>query len=338
MMRSAVRLSVIISTHNRGEGLRRTLQSIVAQEAPGLRFEVLVVDNNSTDDTGSIIRSFAAAHPCVRPLFEPRQGVSYGRNAAIRVSAAPILAFTDDDIVVGRSWLANIERSFEAHPEIDYVSGRVLPTWDAPPPAWLASGNNGPCVLRDRGDQPLFSRAGYFFPGWATSNIAFRREVFDRVGLFSGDFPRGQDLEFIMRLWQANGRGMYAPDVVVHHTIPAERMTKAHHRMWHTREGDIRARVRFREVFDIDGRLLREPPRRRTILGTPAFLFKELAVEGIGWARATARRDAALAFVYETKVRQTLNYIRSRMRSGAHVRAHERLVESGTEDAQSFTS
>jgi GT2 family glycosyltransferase len=308
--------------------LSGTLEAVLSQDTDPSEYEVIVVDNNSTDRTKELVESFVArGHGHLRYAFERQQGVSYGRNAGIMMARAPVVAFTDDDVVVTSNWIASIRKAFDANPGVDYVTGKMLPMYDAPQPAWLTQDNAGPCVLRDRGDEPAYSTPGCFFPGWATANIAFRREVFDRIGGFSGDFPRGQDLEFIVRLWRVNGRGMYSPDVVVRHHIPAERMTKAYHRMWHTREGDIRSRIRFREIFDADGRIIREAPESPTLFGVPAFIYRDLMVESSSWLAAIARRDEGLMFQHECRIRQTVSYLRTRFREHARERQHARATE-----------
>jgi GT2 family glycosyltransferase len=285
------------------------------QEADGVPYQVIAVDNNSSDNTAAVIQSFiAGGHTHLTYLFEPQQGVSYGRNAGIRIAQAPILAFTDDDVIVAPDWIRAIKRRFDENPHIGYVTGKMQPIFDDQVPAWLTRATSGPCVLRDRGDLPIYSEPGCFFPGWATANIAFRRDVFERVGVFSGEFPRGQDLEFIIRVWRAHVRGMYAPDVTVSHRVTADRLTKAYHRMWHSREGDIRARVHFREIFDRQNRVAADVTAVRRVLGVPRFLFRELLTESIHLLAATVRRDDARAFAYESQVRQTIGYIRTSFR------------------------
>jgi GT2 family glycosyltransferase len=320
-------VSVIVSTCNRGRHIAATLASLTAQDAGDLRYEVIVVDNNSTDDTGEVVRAFAAAHPLMHHLFEPRQGVSHGRNAGLRVARGALIAFTDDDVVASRDWLARIVAAFHAHADVDYVSGPIVPIWETAPPSWMAAVTNGPCALRHGGDTPLLSRPGCFFPGWATANIAFRREVLDRVGLFNGEFRRGQDLELMLRVWKANGRGMYAPDAVVSHVVHAERMTKAYHRRWQAWQGEARARMYFREIFGPGDRVLSEPRPAATLFGVPAFVYRGLAGEVAGWLRATVARNETRAFDYECKVLQTLHYIRARVRAEGERRTRPRLVE-----------
>ena len=329
-MEARVDVSVIISAFNRGEGLRATLESVLAQDAAGIRSEVIAVDNNSTDNTAPVIKSFISrGHDNLRYVFEPQQGVSYGRNAGIRLARAPILAFTDDDVVVTPAWIRTIKQRLDDNPDVDYVTGKMLPIFDVPPPPWLKGATQGPCVLRDRGDVPLYSRRGCFFPGWATANIAFRREIFDRVGLFSGDFPRGQDLELIIRVWRAGGRGMYAPDMQVSHRITADRLTKQYHRMWHTREGDIRARVQYREIFDRADRVIAGKPTVARVMNIPRFIFRDLVTHATRWAWAMARGDEAGAFAHEGELRQTASYMRTcfrRRHAVARFRGSAQLV------------
>jgi glycosyltransferase involved in cell wall biosynthesis len=307
-------VSVVISTYNRGDDLRDTLESLLAQQCGDVTFEAIVVDNNSTDATRLVIESYAArGGGRIRYLFEGRQGVSYGRNAGIDASRAPIVAFTDDDVILAPDWMASIAQAFAARPDVDYLTGRILPRFEAPRPAWMTPRNSGPCTIPDRGDEPIVGRRGCFFPGWATANFAIRRTMLDRAGRFAIDFPRGEDLELILRVWRAGGVGMYVPGMVITHKIPQERITKAYHRMWHTREGDIRARVRYKELFDRDGRFA--DVRRRTLFGVPLFLLKQLAHAAGRWSLATLRRDEADAFYHEMQMRQTFSYLRTRIRS-----------------------
>src|SRR3954462_2981411 len=131
-------VSAIVSTHNRCASLRRTLESLWSQElSDGCTYEVIIVDNNSTDATRSVVEGeIARGFPALRYLFEPRQGVSFGRNAGIAAARAPILAFTDDDNQVGPQWVATIKRLFDSHPELAAVGGKVLPKWPDPVPMW----------------------------------------------------------------------------------------------------------------------------------------------------------------------------------------------------------
>src|SRR5687768_11694504 len=123
-------ISVVISTYNRCEMLGMALERLLAQQSQGVSYEVIVVDNNSTDRTREVVESFVnGGHPNLRYVFEPKQGVSYGRNTGIACSSAEIIAFTDDDVRVGQGWINNMKRAFDEYPEVDFVGGPILPEW-----------------------------------------------------------------------------------------------------------------------------------------------------------------------------------------------------------------
>src|SRR5262249_44902501 len=116
-------VSVNVCTYNRHELLREALESIVSNQiGEGVRYEVVVVDNNSTDQTRHVVQSFIErGNSHVRYLFEGRQGLSYARNLAIATARSNILAFTDDDVQVSADWVATIKRSLDSHPEVDCI-------------------------------------------------------------------------------------------------------------------------------------------------------------------------------------------------------------------------
>src|SRR5215211_3717110 len=123
-------ISAIITTYNRCDLLATAIDSLLGQESGGVTYEVIIVDNNSTDRTREAVESFIArGHTNLSYVFEPRQGISYGRNAGIANSKSQIIAFTDDDVYVSKNWIANIKRAFDEHPEVDFAGGRILPRW-----------------------------------------------------------------------------------------------------------------------------------------------------------------------------------------------------------------
>ena len=95
-------LTVAIPTYNRADFLRQTLAGIALQVFPPGQFEVLVIDNNSTDHTRAVVAEFAAAHPAPRHVLETKQGLDHARNRAIAEARGEIIVFADDDILVGR--------------------------------------------------------------------------------------------------------------------------------------------------------------------------------------------------------------------------------------------
>jgi len=308
-----VDVSVIIPTYNRCGGLPALLDSLCRQEAAGVRFEVLVVDNNSADRTRAVVEQFAAQHPALplRYVFEPQRGVSHARNAGIRESAAPLLAFIDDDVQPAPGWVAAIARAFADNPGIDAIGGRVRAAWTAPRPAWLIAEHAGPIAVQDR-PQPMVVDRTNASACLITANFACRRDVFADVGGFSGDFPRCQDRELQMRMWRAGKRGLYLPNVEVTVEIPSERMTKQYHRRWRVTTGFYHARMRYLDLLDPAGALRDEPAAGRSLFGSPLFVYRRLLTHAISWGRELLRRDDARRFFHEAQVIYYASFVKTR--------------------------
>jgi glycosyltransferase involved in cell wall biosynthesis len=183
-------ITVVISTFNRCEMLPAAIESVLTQQASGLSYELIVVDNNSTDSTKQVVHSFISqGHPNLKYVFEPKQGLSYGRNAGITNARGAIVVFFDDDVRAHPDWLSNIKRAFDLYTEIDCVAGKILPNWKNDPPPWLTTDHWTPLALQDHGNVPLCADQERPLP-LAGANLAFRRRVFQDA-LFSPDFPRG---------------------------------------------------------------------------------------------------------------------------------------------------
>jgi glucosyl-dolichyl phosphate glucuronosyltransferase len=301
-------ISVVVSTRNRADALVHCLRALAANRTTA-SFEIIVVDNGSTDGTREVVQAVAdTSEVPVRYVWEPRQGVSYGRNAGIARAAGSVVAFTDDDIQVSADWVDRVHHLLDEHADIDCIGGAVLPIWSEQPPAWLDSKHWSPISVTDHGEEPFLIDASH--PRCLlTSNLAFRRGVFDRIGGFSGDFPRAQDHELQLRLWLSGGRELYSPTLVVHTAVPPERMRVSYHRRWHAWHGRMCARMRLRERTRPDGAVGRAPTQQRVILGTPAFLWRELAGAVWAWLASLPRRDASRRLEHEMRVRHLLGYI-----------------------------
>ena len=310
---TAPAVSVIISTYNRVDQLPAAVDACLAQETSD-PYELLVVDNNSTDGTRQWIEQrIARGEARLRYVFEPHQGLPYARNAGIAQAQGRILAFTDDDISVGPGWVSAIVRAFERHPDVGMVGGKVLPRWPPHVPRWFSRLQWAPLALQDKGDQPVRVDAGNAAPCLIGASMAFRREVFDRIGPFDVTYTRAQDREIQMRLWRAGGRGLYDPAIVAWVDVPAERLTKQYFRFWHTRSGGYASRMRLLDQLDHDGRLVDVTRRRgRHLLGCPAHVYRALLQHAGGWLGAQWRRDEPVAFYHENRARFHLAYIRAR--------------------------
>jgi glycosyltransferase involved in cell wall biosynthesis len=294
-MASPFAVSVVLSTYNRCDLLGSALEARLAQRNDSPPFEVVVVDNNSNDQTRAVIECFTRRSTRFRYVFEPRQGLSYGLNTGIAHSSAPLIAFTDDDVIAAPDWVANVKRTFDEHPEVDFLGGRVLPLWTQTPPAWLTRRHWTPLALQDD-ERPFYSNAA---TRRGILGKCFRRAVFDQIGLFSpalgrtpGDIGSIEDRDLITRLWKAGRQGLHAPDVVVYANVQPVRLTKSYHRRWHTGHGQFLAIMRD-EHFELSS---------RRCLGVPAHVLRQTAAHLAGWTYDIVRGDAAGAFARETQI------------------------------------
>ena len=309
-MTAPIGVSVVISTYNRAAVLPRALDALLAQT--GVAYEVIAVNNASTDGTAGVIQSMLPGSPQLRYIHEPRKGLPYGRNAGVRAARGPIIAFTDDDVEVSPDWVATIARTFEAHPDVDVLGGRVMPIWPASLPHWLTRRQLGPFALGERGDQPFRVGAGNAAACLVGANFAFRREVFDRVGLFDPAFTISEDREIQLRLWRAGGVGLYVPEMAITVRVPPERLTKRYFRYWYRTYGVYHSRMRLLDAIDRNGGLT-DPPTRR-ILGVPRFIYRSLLESASAWVVAAAKFDRTATFYHENRCRYLASYIRERLR------------------------
>jgi glycosyltransferase involved in cell wall biosynthesis len=301
-------LSVVISTYNRAEILSRALESLVRQDLDPSRYEVIVVDNNSTDHTREIVRSFGERKPRVVYCFEARQGVAFGRNSGSFTASAPIIAFTDDDVRVPEAWASTILTVFSQHPEAACVGGKVLPRWTAPPPPWLTFEHWAPLALLDYGDTPFFVNTDHRLCLIA-ANMAFRRSVLNEIGLFSPDVQTvrrkagTEDHELLLRLWRRGGQGLYWPGLIAVADVPRDRMSRAYHRRWHYRHGHLLATMHDEQL---------ERTKRGAFLGVPGHLYRQVVSSSWSWLFALLELDLGGAFKHEVRMWSGMGFLAAR--------------------------
>jgi glycosyltransferase involved in cell wall biosynthesis len=231
MNRSSI--SVAICTFNRADSLARTLSSIVEAEKPA-DWELLVIDNKSTDHTAAVVARFAESLP-IRYLFESSQGLSHARNHAVSHALANVLLFTDDDVQIHGHWLKAYEYAFSAFPNAAFFGGRILPDWnDGQPPRWLKSEClsliDGVLVWYDRGSETRPYRVQEPLPFGAS--FAIRRSLISTVGGFRIDLGRtgsacgsAEETEFLLRAKAAGAEGVYVGKAICWHAVDPKRLT-----------------------------------------------------------------------------------------------------------------
>jgi GT2 family glycosyltransferase len=197
-----------------------------------------VIDNNSKDNTREIVRAYQERFPYhFHYLLERQQGYSAALNAGIRAGNGELIAMINDDEEVDAGWFQTIYDFFSTS-SFDFAGGPYYPNWAVPKPDWITPENGGIVGWVYAG--PNRQEYGPRFNGILMGgNSVIRRRVFERVGLYDtalGRTDKGlnscEDEDMYGRLLAHGFRGMYLPELIIHHYIPAERMTKAYHRRW----------------------------------------------------------------------------------------------------------
>lgn len=325
---SGIDASVVIATYKRAAMLDTTLKSIARLRADRLSWEVIVVDNNSRDETQAVVAR--RARDCPAPLtyvLETRQGRSSALNAGIAAASGAIVATTDDDVVVHEGWLTaacdalritDDDRRGAADPLIRYAGGPVEPMWEVPPPRWLDLTRGdlwGTIAIQDHGDRAFVYEQARKVPLGA--NLAAHRSLFDEVGGFREDLgrtigatPFGQEVpEWLMRVRTAGYRGVYTPEMRVRHHIPAARLTRRYFRRWWYGKGVSRAALERLQPITELGVDLRSTPH---ILDVPRYMYGSAARDVGGWLRARFAGDAPAAFRHEMMLAYFAGYLRAR--------------------------
>jgi glucosyl-dolichyl phosphate glucuronosyltransferase len=323
-----VKYTVLITTYNRAHLLEKTLRSMATLQCRD-PWEVIIVDNNSSDDTRAVVERTQPAYPVpLAYLFEPVQGKPAALNTGIRAARGGIIVMTDDDVAVEPDWLDRCGAGF-ARFQCDYVGGRVLPMWERQPPRWIPERQGrhwAVLALLDFGPAPV--EVGYNGVRWPLgANMAVRRDAFDRVGLWDNDFGRrgtslrGQEQrEWCLRARAAGLHGYYLPDMVVHHHVPKERLDKRYFRRWSYWNGVSRALLYDKLAVDMESPD-DSPLDFSTVphlAGVPRYMWRTAGAVGLRMFRATLRRDQIDAFEQEMRLWFFAGVVRQRWQDRGH--------------------
>lgn len=234
-------VSIIICSYNRAESLKRTLVSLENMVVPdSLSWEIILIDNNSTDNTRDVVEEFKIQTGLnVLYVYERRQGKPYALNNGLSLVKGEIIAFTDDDVVVDKYWLANIVKSFKIT-NATCIGGKVMPIWEIPPPKWLTKELHGCLALLDLGEKYV----RVYEPAIWGVNTAVRSEAIQKCKYQFNEkyLKRGEDTDLIEKLLEKEEKVYYCPDVLIYHCIPEIRMRKTYFRKWKFEQGKFRAK------------------------------------------------------------------------------------------------
>jgi glucosyl-dolichyl phosphate glucuronosyltransferase len=223
-------MTVMIGTLNRCDLLAQSVRSLQAQRCPATRFEILVVDNGSTDGTVALLERFQQELPNFRWVAESRRGLSNARNRGIAEARADLVAFFDDDAVAEPDWIDWLFRVFQDDPTADAAGGRICVRWPNERPNWMPASLLGYYGHCDYGS----SRKGLAYPEFPYgSNMVIRKVHLQAVGGFNSALgPTGANLmaageqDLFFRLYQLPIKVVYEPAAIVHHWAPPERVTR----------------------------------------------------------------------------------------------------------------
>jgi glycosyltransferase involved in cell wall biosynthesis len=209
-----------------------TLESVATQRHPAQRWECIVVDNNSKDDTRERVEAFAAAHPDLqlRYIFESNQGLSYARNRGIEEAKGEIIAFVDDDERIVEEFVSAYVELFASHPDAMSAGGKIVAEYPTGRPRWMSKYAEQPIANPMDFGQSITPFPKGRIPGGG--NMAMRRSVFDQIGRFDTSLGRtgkqligGEESDLFERIEAAGMACYYVPRAVMYHIIPESKLT-----------------------------------------------------------------------------------------------------------------
>ncbi len=261
-------LTVAIPTHNRSAILRQTLGQLTRVTVPaGFDWEVIVAQNNCSDDTASMLAEFRSLLP-LRALSEPRPGVNHARNAAVEAARGEIIVFTDDDTLPAEGWLVAYVSAFDASPHATVFGGPIAPHFTSEPPSWLREALPlltsvfGGIEARERGVE-LSSTFFPFGTNMAFRTAALRARPFDpTLGPRGKTRINGSEKQLILHLLASGHAGRWVEDARVRHCIQPKQMTIEFLRWYWTGEGAAMA------ATPVD-------PATKMLWGKPRWLWRE---------------------------------------------------------------
>ena len=226
-------ISVILCTYNRDKYIYNVLKSVAENDYPHDQYEIVLVNNNSTDCTENECRRFQADYPDIRFRYflETNQGLSYARNCGIRNAQGDLLAYVDDDATVNPEYLRTYSDFFTHHPEAVAAGGPILPVYETEEPEWMTHYTRqlitGKLFLGN--NQREFPRGA--FPGGG--NACYRKSVFDTVGLFNVELGRkgnsligAEEKDLFDKMTTHGMHFYYLPNAILYHIIPPHKLTQ----------------------------------------------------------------------------------------------------------------
>lgn len=261
-------VTVAICTWNRAALLRATLRQMTnLKPDDSFDWELIVVDNNSTDQTPDVLAEFAPRLP-LRALHEPRPGKSNAANLVVKEARGEYILWTDDDVLVEPDWMRQYVAAFRRYPKAEVFGGRVEPWFEGTPPRWLMEGFRkvAPVYAAIDLNRPCGVAPETFYPYGASMALrrsAHLRHAFDpRIGPFPGVCIPGEEWMLVRELRREGAEVIWVPDAVARHFIPRARQTESYIRNYLHGSGEM-------------GAMMGTKAGKLSLLGRPAWLWRQ---------------------------------------------------------------
>jgi len=238
-------ISIVICTYNNAPLLHTTLQSVLSQAGrDSIPHEVIVVDNNSSDNTREVVTAFRQEDTRIRYVHESRQGLSHARNRGMAEALGDVVSYIDDDVLLCAQWLENVVTAF-SECDCEIVGGRCLLSLPHKPPAWFYKELEHLLSMVDHGDERLITSSEPLYG----LNFSIRKETLRRVGGFDPKLGRqrrtllsGEEREVLHRVRMNGGTAVYEPRALLYHIVNKERLTAKwfFRRKWAQGRSDMR--------------------------------------------------------------------------------------------------
>ncbi|MCC6081345.1 hypothetical protein COC60_06190 [Bacillus thuringiensis] len=289
------KVSVTVCTYNRGNIIGECIESILKNNIEKDLFEVLIIDNNSTDNTKEVVEQFCLKYSNVRYIREEKVGLSYARNRGIKEANGTIIAFIDDDVKVNENYIKYIIDFFNENSTEVCISGKVIPVWDFEKPEWFVSDfasiigettyGETVCTLKFR-EYPI------------GCNMIFKKNIFNKVGLFNTELGiqgdklyLGEEVDICDRILKLGKKIYYLPNAFVYHKVHQNKVDQTYilNRLklegesvahWHY---ETKSRISRWVQFILRAGIL-------CLRDYPALLFSKISNKHVFWRRCKVAR------------------------------------------------
>jgi L-malate glycosyltransferase len=278
-----------MATYNGARTLPEVLSAYTKLRAPAQGWNLIVVDNGSTDQTKEVIAAHAQRLPLTY-LFELRLGKNVALNKGIERVIGDLVVFTDDDVLPQSDWLDQFRSTVDSQPEFTIFGGPVLPKWELHPDKWLLEWvplSPTFAILHPAEEGPI--NPGLIFG----PNMAIRADVFQKgfrfdetIGPRGFKYDMGDETEFNLRLSKAGYKAWHCSKAIVHHIIRSNQMTEA----WVLNRAISFGRAQFRRESK------ESPAARASLLGIPWSLLLQIWAQNIRVRRARLSGNAKKVF------------------------------------------